>query len=152
MVSFPDLLELAMKKTLAMVALSVLVAAPALADDGKVSQSQLASLGLGGMEVVSDDAGMQVRGMSSNAWATSMTLFNMVLFDPNSGANFNANFADGARTTDENAGLNASSSATATTQVANPAPFTSTITFNGITWSANISAFTFGGMAQGTSP
>ena len=141
-----------MKKTLAILALSVLVAAPALAEDGRVSQSDLASLGLAGMEVVSDDAGMQVRGMSSNAWATSMTLFNMVMFDPNTGSNFNANFSDFARSSDENAGLNAASSATATTQVANPAPFVSTITFNGITWSANISAFTFGGMAQATSP
>jgi hypothetical protein len=39
------------------------------AEDGRVSRSALSALGLGGMRVVSDADGMQVRGMSGWAYA-----------------------------------------------------------------------------------
>ena len=108
----PDLLELAMKKTLAIVALLVFVAAPAYAEDGRVSRSALASLGLGGMEVVSDDVGMEVRGMSSSAATNSFSFFAFVIHDPTTNSTFT--FSGGGGQTpasDENAGLNATSSA-----------------------------------------
>lgn len=47
----------------ALVVLLVVAAAPAFAEE--VPQATLSSLGLGGMQVVSDAEGMQVRGMSS---------------------------------------------------------------------------------------
>jgi hypothetical protein len=41
-----------------------LLSAPALAADGQVSKSSLERMGLGGMKVVSDQDGLQVRGTS----------------------------------------------------------------------------------------
>ena len=52
-------------RSVALVALLALIAAPAFAVDGNVSASTLNSLGLSGMETVSDAQGMQVRGMAS---------------------------------------------------------------------------------------
>ena len=55
-----------MKALLMLVAVLVaLVAAPAVADDGQVSQASLRAVGLGGMQVVSDAYGSQVRGRTS---------------------------------------------------------------------------------------
>ena len=98
-----------MKKALAFVLPLVGAAVPAFADDGQVSRSALADLGLGGMEVVSDEAGMEVRGMSSNASAYGGSLvFGQLVF----GANFFvASDLNGGQSSAENAGLNATSSA-----------------------------------------
>lgn len=98
-----------MKKTLALVLPLIVAAMPAMADDGQVSQSALADLGLGGMAVVSDEAGMEVRGMSSNAYAYGGSLvFGQLVF----GANFFvASDVNGGNASAENAGLNAASSA-----------------------------------------
>jgi hypothetical protein len=49
--------------------LAILVSVPAFAADGNVPQSTLDALGLAGMETVSDDDGMQVRGTSVYAHA-----------------------------------------------------------------------------------
>ena len=49
-------------RSVALVALLMLIAAPVFAADGNVSASTLNSLGLGGMQTVSDAQGMQVRG------------------------------------------------------------------------------------------
>jgi hypothetical protein len=49
-----------------MVVVLVLFAAPAFAGEGCVSQGALSALGLGDMQVVSDAAGTQVRGMASS--------------------------------------------------------------------------------------
>jgi hypothetical protein len=55
-----------MKALLMVVAVLVaLVAVPAVADDGQVSQQALRAVGLGGMQVVSDAYGSQVRGRTS---------------------------------------------------------------------------------------
>lgn len=99
-----------MKKALAFVLPLVVAAMPAFADDGQVSRSALADLGLGGMEVVSDEAGMEVRGMSSNASAYGGSLvFGQLVF----GANFFvASDLNGGQSSAENAGLNATSNAT----------------------------------------
>ena len=140
-----------MKSALGLVVLLALVAVPALAEEGNVPQATLSSLGLGGMQVMSDTDGMQVRGLSSNAQATSLSLFSAFLFDPNTGVNFSFNGADFGRATDENAGLNAASSATVNSG-ASLAAFTATITFNGITWSATLGPIAVTGLASATSP
>lgn len=98
-----------MKKTLAFVLPLIVAAMPAMADDGQVSQSALADLGLGGMTVVSDEAGMEVRGMSSNASAYGGSLvFGQLVFGGNF---FVASDLNGGNSSAENAGLNASSTA-----------------------------------------
>ena len=99
-----------MKKALAFVLPLVVAAMPAFADDGQVSRSALADLGLSGMEVVSDEAGMEVRGMSSNASVYGGSLvFGQLVF----GANFFvASDLNGGQASAENAGLNAASNAT----------------------------------------
>ena len=106
-----------MKNALAVVVALVLAlgAIPAFAGDGNVPQATLSALGLDGMQVVSDTQGMQVRGMSSNAQASSLSFVSAFLFDPVTAANFSFNAADWARATDENAGCNASSSAEVST-------------------------------------
>jgi hypothetical protein len=101
-----------MKIGLTLVALLVL-AAPALADDGRIPQNALSRMGLGGMQVVSDAHGMQVRGLSSNAASggTSLIVGQLVFNDASgtqfvTGSDFNT-----SRGTAENAGLNATSTA-----------------------------------------
>jgi hypothetical protein len=100
-----------MKKSLAIVAVC-LMAAPAMA--GEVPQGALARLGLGGMEEMSDAQGLQVRGKSSNAVAGGSSLiFGQLSFNSASGTQFvvGSDF-NHYRATAENAGLNASSTAT----------------------------------------
>ncbi|HXY37033.1 MAG TPA: hypothetical protein VEI07_22590 [Planctomycetaceae bacterium] len=53
-----------MKTLLTIASVLVLSAAPALAGQGQVSHSSLAKMGLSGMQVMSDDQGMQIRGLS----------------------------------------------------------------------------------------
>ena len=60
-----------MKNAVAVFAVLLAGAMPALAEDGRVSGTTLSALGLDGMEVVSDADGMEVRGMSSSATAKS---------------------------------------------------------------------------------
>jgi hypothetical protein len=86
--------------------LAVLLAAPALAGDGNVSPAVLKQLGLGGMEVVSDEVGMQVRGMGGNNAGTIGHNFVLVLvFDPST-ASFATGFdAQWASAFAENAGV-----------------------------------------------
>ncbi len=142
-----------MKNALSLVLAAVVVmgAIPAFAGDGNVPQATLSALGLGGMQVVSDAEGMQVRGMSSSVQATSLSLFSAVLFDPFSGGNFTFAGADFNRATDENAGLNATSSATVTTAAASAA-FSATIVTGLNTWTATVSIINVSGAATATSP
>jgi hypothetical protein len=96
-----------------MFALVVLFAAPALAEDGRIPQNALSRMGLGGMQVVSDAHGMQVRGLSSNAASGgSSLLFGQLSFNNANGTQFvvGSDF-NTSRATAENAGLNASSTA-----------------------------------------
>jgi hypothetical protein len=87
----------------------VLCAAPALAGDGQVSSNQLAKLGLGGMKVMTDTQGMQVRGMSSNTQSDGLSLvFGVLTFSSPNGTVFVVGAdTNRARATSENAGLNA---------------------------------------------
>lgn len=55
---------LAMKMLLAVASVLVLTAAPAFAAEGQVSDQSLAKMGLSGMQTMSDNDGMQVRGLS----------------------------------------------------------------------------------------
>jgi hypothetical protein len=99
------------------VVLCVLGAVPALADDGAVLQPTLNQIGLGGLQVMSDAEGMQVRGMSASAEATSLSLFSLILADPETGNQFVQVGTDFARATDENVGLNEEASAEASSAV-----------------------------------
>ena len=72
-----------MKLTATLATLAALfLAAPVMAGDGHVPQSTLQSLGLGDMQVLSDDDGMSVRGMGgAKAWGVSIV--SGLLLDPN---------------------------------------------------------------------
>jgi hypothetical protein len=85
--------------------------APALAEDGHVSHQTLSAIGLGGMQVVSDTDGMQVRGMSSSAWSSGRSLLSAQLIDPATNSFVVGSDTNGAFSTAENAGLNSVSSA-----------------------------------------
>jgi hypothetical protein len=100
-----------MKKCLAIVAVC-LMAAPAMA--GEIPQGALAELGLGGMQVMSDAQGMQVRGKSSNAVVSGTSLiFGQLVADLPTGTNFIVGSdVNHYYSSAENAGLNASSTAT----------------------------------------
>jgi hypothetical protein len=142
-----------MKNALCLVVAAVVVlgAIPAFAGDGNVPQATLSALGLGNMQVVSDAEGMQVRGTSSSVQATSLSLFSAVLFDPFSGANFTFAGADFSRATDENAGLNATSSANVSSAAASAA-FNTTIITGLNTWTATVSVINVSGLAAAVSP
>ena len=91
--------------------LTVLIAAPVFASDGFVPQASLDALGLSGMETLSDDEGMQVRGLSSNAASMGQSIIVGLLVDPATkgfifGSDVNSSMASA-----ENAGLNALSAA-----------------------------------------
>jgi hypothetical protein len=100
-----------MKKCLAIVAVC-LMATPAMA--GEVPQGALADLGLGGMQVMSDAQGMQVRGKSSNAVVSGTSLiFGQIVADLPTGTSFVAGSdVNHYYSSAENAGLNAVSQAT----------------------------------------
>ncbi|HEX5103138.1 MAG TPA: hypothetical protein VFV87_04975 [Pirellulaceae bacterium] len=95
-------------------ALLALASVPALADDGQISKTALRSLGLGGMQVLSDADGMQIRGLSSNAASggTSMIAGQLVFNDANGSQLVTGSDLNTSRSTAENAGLNAVSNAT----------------------------------------
>jgi hypothetical protein len=101
-----------MKKFVAVV-FAVLVAAPVLAGDGQVSQKDLAALGLGKLQSMSDSQGMAVRGLSSNAASGGQSLlFAQLSFTDANGTQFVLGAdVNVSATSAENAGLNASSTA-----------------------------------------
>lgn len=53
---------------------AMMVGGRVLAEDGNISQSDLAAFGLGGMQQVSDTEGMQVRGMASFTFIAGASL------------------------------------------------------------------------------
>lgn len=79
---------------------ALFLASPAIADDGQVPATTLDALGLSGLQHLSDEAGQQVRGMSSQAAATrGLSLVSGLLLDPATGsfiAGTDANFAKSA--------------------------------------------------------
>lgn len=86
--------------------LAIALVSPAVAGDGYVPKSTLNALGLSGMEQLSDVAGLQVRGLSSNAKASGMSLVYGALVDPHTGSFVAGNAVDFSKATAENAGLN----------------------------------------------
>ena len=88
-----------------------LSAVPALAGDGNVSQGRLKALGLSGARVMSDAQAMEIRGMSSSARATGLSVTAVVLFDPDTGSSVMDIQTFGTKSTAENGGLNNSSTA-----------------------------------------
>jgi opacity protein-like surface antigen len=94
-----------MKNVLLVLAVLVVCAVPAFAED--VPDAMLSALGLGGMQVVSDAQGMQVRGMSSASQGQVLPEFTLNLFDPSTGASWDYSSSASGEATDENAGLNA---------------------------------------------
>ncbi len=52
--------------------------APALAGDGQISQQRLSRMGLAGMKVVPDQAGMQIRGQSIAITFSSSSGLNVI--------------------------------------------------------------------------
>ncbi|HEX5103140.1 MAG TPA: hypothetical protein VFV87_04985 [Pirellulaceae bacterium] len=99
------------RASLMIAALVAMVSVPAFAEDGHVSKATLRSLGLGGMQVMSDADGMQVRGLSSNAASGGSSLVaGQLAFNDASGTQFviGSDF-NTSRATAVNAGLNASS-------------------------------------------
>ena len=85
-------------------AMVVLMASQAFAGDNRVPESTLDSLGLAGMESVSDEEGMQVRGMSANAMSMGMSLVTGLLIDPGTKSFVFGADANMAAATAENAG------------------------------------------------
>lgn len=84
---------------------AVLSTSTAFAGDGHVPRATLDNLGLSGMEVLSDDAGAEVRGMSGNAMAMGLSLVSGVLIDPNTKSFVFGADVNQAMSSAENAGL-----------------------------------------------
>jgi len=81
-----------------------LFAVPSLAGEGTVSKSTLNSLGLSGMQVMSDAEGMQIRGMHSSASSTSVNSVSVFLIDPATGSNTAFNAASHSTASDDSFG------------------------------------------------
>ena len=95
-----------MKYALSLAAiLASLSAAPALAADGNVPRFTLDIFGLVGMETLSSEDGMQVRGMSGNAAAMGLSLVTGVLIDPATNSFVFGVDTNAAASSAENAGL-----------------------------------------------
>ncbi len=82
----------------------VLMASQAFAGDTQVPKSTLDSLGLAGFETVSDEEGMEVRGMSASAMTMGLSLVTGLLIDPNTKSFVFGADANAAMATAENAG------------------------------------------------
>ncbi len=76
-----------MKKILAFVAM--LIAAPVVASE----PADLSGLGLAGLQTVSDQAGMEVRGLSSSAYGAGLSTMRLFAIDPDTGATLNLNMS-----------------------------------------------------------
>lgn len=77
----------------------------------------LSSLGLSSIKTMTERSGNQIRGASSSAYATGLSSFMAVIYDPATGSQFNFSSNNFSRATDENAGLGASSTAAVETAV-----------------------------------
>ena len=75
-----------MRLSVAVCAMLVLQSASAFAEDGAVPAATLNELGLGGMEILSDNDGMQIRGQSGSAFASGTSQVNVLLFNSSTGS------------------------------------------------------------------
>jgi hypothetical protein len=74
---------------------------PVMAEDSV----NLAGLGLGNLQPVSEEAGMEVRGLSASAQGMSMATATLLLIDPNSGSKVSFDASSFNFASDENAGV-----------------------------------------------
>jgi hypothetical protein len=88
-----------------------LITLPAFSNEMQVTESALGSLGLGDMQVMSDDQGMAVRGMGGNVMVCSLSIVTGFLIDPSTNNFVGSTDAHSAMANAENAGRNAPSSA-----------------------------------------
>ena len=79
-------------------------AVPAFAEDGNVSESALQSLGLADIQSMTDEEGMEVRGMSGSAMAMGLSLVTGLVIDPATKSFVFGADANAAMSTAENAG------------------------------------------------
>ncbi len=101
-----------MKRAVAAIAVLLIAGVvPAVAEEGRVSETTLSALGLGGMNVISDAQGMEVRGMSSSAMSMGTSLVFGQLIDPETKSFVVGSDINTAAATAENAGKNIASAA-----------------------------------------
>jgi hypothetical protein len=91
---------MAMRHLLSLFCVIGLSAAPALAGDGHVARQSLAKMGLAGMQVMTDDQGMQVRGTSIAVVAGGSIAF--IGGEGGGAASVNTYFAAGHKTASGN--------------------------------------------------
>jgi len=128
-----------------------LLVLPASADDGAIPGATLSFLGLGEMQMMSAEEGMGVRGQSASARSAAASAFSVTLVDPFSGSVITQSGGQSSVGTDENAGLNATASASSSTN-AQATASTIVITTGASTFNAAISALSSAtlGAARGT--
>lgn len=79
--------------------LAFFAAVPAMAAE----PVELIGLGLSDLQAVSEEAGMEVRGLSSNAHSSGLTTIRAFAIDPATGSTFNANASNFAKSSQEGA-------------------------------------------------
>jgi len=79
--------------------LALCAAVPAMA----VEPVEMSGLGLSGFEAVSEETGMEVRGLSSNAHSSGLTTIRAFAIDPATGSTFNANASNFAKSSQDGA-------------------------------------------------
>ncbi len=126
-----------MRKLACAVALVLVCGAVASANDA------LQSAGLAGMQVMSDDAGTQVRGLSSEVVGTGLSSISGIIYDQASGSRFNLDSIHFNSGSDENAGLGETSSTQFET-LAGIQGFEVAITSNNGAFSASLDAISLG--------
>jgi hypothetical protein len=142
-----------MKNAVAVVVLLALVAVPAFAGDGNVSQGTLSSLGLGGIQTMSDAQGMQVRGQASAFAAvkgTSLIFGQLLTPDTKNFVSFSS-----VNEVDANAETTAASVALTVTKDHSAGvaiPVTLTVTYDGFSFTGAISGLVGGLGAVSTGP
>ena len=125
-----------------MILVAAMVAAPVMAEGGNVSDSTLASLGLGSMELLSDADGMSVRGMSSSGGTVSTSFASFLLFDPDTGSAFEGQSSEGAAASSTEAGAANASQGNAATNARHSFGAISAASINAIQITTPTSNFT----------
>jgi len=91
--------------------LAIALAAPVMASE----PAELNSLGLGGLSVVSEESGMEVRGLSSSVYSSGLSAIRLFVIDPTTGSTFNANASNYSSGADDGTTVDISDIAAATT-------------------------------------
>lgn len=95
-----------MNKVVTLAALALLpLATRGFAADGQVPAAVLQRLGLGGMQALSDEDGIGVRGLGGNAMARGLSLSTGLVIDRSTNSFVSGNDANAAIASAENAGF-----------------------------------------------